>query len=65
MIGSIILVILLIALVGFLTYLITENIPMKDMFKQVITAAACVFIVLYLLALVMGTITLPTLKQLF
>lgn len=63
MIGSILLVLLLVALVGFIVHLITTHIPMHDAFKQLIVVICIVLICLYLIGLVMGTITLPSIAR--
>lgn len=51
---GIILTLLGFALVGFLVWLITENIPMPPVFKQVLIVACVVLLVLYLLAILGG-----------
>jgi hypothetical protein len=53
---------IVLALVGFLVYLIVTYIPMPEPFKQVITVGMVILLVLYLLALVTGHAALPRLR---
>lgn len=46
---DLILLILVLALVGFLVWLITENIPMAPMFKTAIHIIVVVVVILYLI----------------
>lgn len=55
---SIVLVLVSIALVGFLAYLIMK-IPMMEPFRELIQVAVIVLIVLYLLGLVTGNAPVP------
>jgi hypothetical protein len=55
---SIVLVLLSIALVGFLAYMIMK-IPMMQPFQDIIQVAVIVLCVLYLLGIVTGTIAPP------
>lgn len=56
---GLVLLILALALIGFLVYLITEKIPMNDTFKQLIIVVTVVFVVLYVLGAVTGNVPLP------
>lgn len=60
---GIVLLILGLAVLGFLVYLITTKIPMSDLFKQTLEVVCVVAVVLYLLALVFGHAQLPTLSN--
>ena len=51
--------ILVIAVVGFLVWLITEKVPMADGFKPTLTVITIVFIVLWVLAVLTGHAALP------
>lgn len=57
---GLVLLVLMIALVGFLVHLITK-IPMAQPFSELIIVATIVVIVIVLLLLVTGRIPLPTL----
>lgn len=59
MIGIIVLFLFL-AVCGFLVYLIVTYIPMPEMFKQVISVAAAIILILYVLAIMAGQASLPT-----
>jgi len=50
---------LLIALIGFIVWLITEKIPMSDTFKTTLNVAVVILIVLFLIGLLTGKTTLP------
>lgn len=56
---SILITLLLIALVGFVVYIIITNIPMPEVFKQVIIVACVVLIVLYLISILSGYAAFP------
>lgn len=60
---GILLVLLYVALVGFIVYLITENIPMPPAFKQVIIVIAVVLLILWVMGLLSGKLALPTIPQ--
>jgi len=64
MLIGLVLLILYLALIGFITWLITTKIPMSDIFQQVIQVAVVVVVVIYLLALVSGQASLPHLPNL-
>lgn len=51
---SIVVTLLALALVGFLVWIITENVPMPPAYKQTIIVASVVLLVLYLLGVVTG-----------
>lgn len=51
---SIVVTLLALALVGFLVWIITENVPMPPAYKQTIVVASVVLLVLYLLGVVTG-----------
>lgn len=59
---ALVVAILVIALVGFLVYLVVTYIPMPAPFKQVIIVAVVVLLVLYLLALITGSTSVPRLR---
>ena len=50
---------LLIALIGFIVWLITEKIPMSDTFKTVLNVVVVVLIILFLIGLLTGKTSLP------
>lgn len=54
---SILVTLLVIALIGFIVYLITEHIPMPPIFKQVIIVICAILIILYVISLLTGHIT--------
>lgn len=56
---SILITLLLIALVGFVVYIIITNIPMPEVFKQVIIVACVVLVVLYLISMLSGYAAFP------
>lgn len=56
---SLVLLVLLLAVVGFLTYLITTKIPMDATFAQVIQVAVVIFCVIYILGVLVGRLPLP------
>ena len=57
---SIIVAVLCLAIVGFLVYLITKYVPMAEPFRQVIIVFVVVVLVLWLLAVLFGRASLPT-----
>lgn len=59
---GIVVAILVIALIGFLVYLVTTYIPMPAPFKQVIIVVVVILLVLYLLALLTGSAGLPRIR---
>jgi VIT1/CCC1 family predicted Fe2+/Mn2+ transporter len=59
---GIVLLILALALVGFLVHLITTKIPMDDTIKQVIIVVIVIAVVLYCLGLITGHTGLPSLR---
>lgn len=60
---SLVITILVIAIVGFLVYLITTRIPMDESFKQLIIIVIVVFIVLWILGALTGYTSLPKLTK--
>lgn len=54
---SIVTTVLVLALIGFLVYLIVTYIPMPEPFKQVIIVVVVILLVLYVLALLTGHAT--------
>jgi hypothetical protein len=58
---GIVLVVLVLALVGFLLYIITTKIQMDDSIKQLIHVVIVVFVVLYIIGVLTGVTPLPTL----
>ena len=56
---GLLLLVLLLAIVGFLTYLITTKIPMDATFAQVIQLVIVVFCVIYVLGVLIGRFPLP------
>lgn len=56
---SILRVILLIALIGFVVYLIITYIPMPEIFKQVLMVAVAVLLILWIISLVAGAGPMP------
>jgi len=59
---GIVLLILALAVIGFLVHLIVTKIPMDDTFKQVIIVIIVIVVILYLLGLITGSASLPRLK---
>lgn len=57
--ASVVLLVLAIALIGFLVHLIVTKIPMDDTFKQTIPVIVIFVVVLYLLGLLFGSVVLP------
>lgn len=51
---AIVKVILILALLGFLIYLIVTYIPMPEIFKQVIMVFVAVLVILWLIAMIAG-----------
>lgn len=60
---AIILMLLFIAIVGFLVWLITENISMPPAFKQTIIMVSVVLLVLWVLAVLTGNAPMPSLPN--
>ena len=54
MLTSLVVTILVLALVGFLIYIITTYIPMPDLIKNLIYVVVAVVVVLYLLQMLTG-----------
>jgi membrane protein implicated in regulation of membrane protease activity len=61
---GLVLLVLMLALVGFMVHIIVTKVPMDDLWKQLIIVACVVFAVIYLLAIVSGKVSLPTLPNL-
>ena len=61
---GLVLLVLLLAVVGFLVHLITTKVAMDDTFKQLISLAIVIVVVLYLLAVIAGQAPLPSLGAL-
>jgi hypothetical protein len=61
---GLVLLVLALAVLGFLVHLITTKIAMDDTFKQLIQLAIVVLVVLYLLAVIVGQAPLPSLGAL-
>jgi hypothetical protein len=60
--ASILVMVLLFALVGFVVWLIVTYIPMPPPFPQVIIVACVVLLVLYLISIITGHSTMPVLR---
>jgi len=58
---GLVLLVLVLAAIGFLVHLITTKIAMDDTFKQLIQLAVVVVVVLYLLGVIVGRLPLPSL----
>ncbi len=58
---GVVLAVLIIAVIGFLVHLITTKIPMDDSIKQGIAVFVVVVVVLWILAVIVGQVSLPTL----
>ncbi len=56
---GLLLLILVLAVVGFLTFLITTKIPMDATFAQIIQLVVVVFCVVYVLGVLIGRFPLP------
>lgn len=54
MLTSLVVTVLLLALVGFLIWIITTYIPMPDLMKNVIIVVVAVVVVLYLIRMLSG-----------
>jgi len=54
--------ILILALVGFLVWLITTKVPMDETFRSLIVVVTVIFAVLYELGLLTGHTTLPRVR---
>jgi len=61
---GLVLLVLVLAVVGFLVHLITTKIAMDDSFRQLIQLAVVVVVVLYLLGVIVGKAPLPSLNLL-
>lgn len=61
---GLVLLVLMLALVGFLVNLIVTKVPMSDTFKQLIVVAVVIFAVLFILAMLTGNVALPSLPRL-
>ncbi len=61
---GIVLLVLILAVVGFLLHLILTKVPMEDTFRQVIQVAVVVLVVIYLLLVITGRASLPHLGRL-
>jgi hypothetical protein len=61
-IESLVMLILVIALIGFLIYLIVTYIPMPELFRNLIIVLCVIVFVLYLLGLLSGNASLPRLR---
>ena len=59
---GLVLLVLVLAVIGFLVYLITTKIPMDETFKQLIQIAVVIVVVIYLLGVVTGQLSLPEFK---
>lgn len=53
--------VLIIAVIGFAVWIITTKIPMDDSFKQLITVVVVIFIIFFIIALLTGHVTLSSL----
>lgn len=56
---GLVLLVLGLAVLGFLVHLITTKVPMDDTFKQVIVVVVVVVVVIYCLGIVTGHTALP------
>jgi hypothetical protein len=54
--------IIVLAVVGFIVYLLTTYIPMPAPIKQTIIVAVVIIMILYILRLVVGDIPIPRLR---
>jgi uncharacterized membrane protein YkvI len=61
---GLVLLVLALALIGFLVHLITTKIPMDDTIKQTIVVATVIVMVIFLLLLLTGRVPLPTFPSL-
>lgn len=61
MLVGIVLLVLILAFIGFLVNLVITKVPMEDSFKQVIIVVVVFCLVIYCLALITGHAELPTL----
>lgn len=59
---ALITLVLVLALVGFMVYLIVTYIPMPEPFKQVIVVVVVILLILYVLSLVSGHFSVPRLR---
>jgi hypothetical protein len=58
---GLVLLVLALAVLGFLVHLITTKITMDDTFKQLIQLTVVVLVVVFLLAVIVGKVPLPRL----
>jgi hypothetical protein len=58
---GIVLLVLIMALIGFLVHIITTNVPMPKIFQQVIQVGVAIALVVYLLGVATGHFPLPVL----
>jgi len=61
---GLVLLVLVLAVVGFLVHLITTKIAMDDTFKQLIQLAVVIVVVVVLLLMLVGKLPLPSLGAL-
>ena len=59
---GILMVILMLALIGFIIYLIITYIPMPEIFKQVLMAVVAILLILWVMGLLVGGGALPPLR---
>lgn len=59
---GLVVLVLVLALVGFLVWLILTYIPMPDLWKKLIVVVLVVFVVLYLIGLLTGHATILRLR---
>jgi len=57
---GLVLLVLILAVIGFLVHLITTKVPMDDTFKQLIQVAVVVVVVIYLILVLVGRAPLPS-----
>jgi hypothetical protein len=54
--------ILVLALIGFIVYLIVTYIPMPEIFKQVLMVVVAVLLILWVMSMLLGSGQLPTMR---
>ena len=59
---GILMVILMLALIGFIVYLIITYIPMPEIFKQVLMVVVAILLILWVMSLLVGSGSLPPLR---
>lgn len=59
---GVVLLVLALALIGFLVHLIVTKIPMDDTIKQVIVVIVVIVMVIYCLGILTGNAPLPSLR---